>query len=74
MAIVSYDPLVAFVNKEGLARFCTEDYISPLDGGKEKINEHAQFSNYTLNKSNKNYTQNDNIKEINDGSKRTFIS
>jgi hypothetical protein len=46
VAIVSYDPLVAFVNKEGLARFCTEDYISPLDGGK-KIDEHGQFSNYT---------------------------
>jgi hypothetical protein len=26
VAIVSYEPFIAFINEEGLARFCTEDY------------------------------------------------
>ena len=29
VAIVSYEPFVAFINEEGLARFCTEDYEEP---------------------------------------------
>jgi len=29
VAIVSYDPFIAFINEEGLARFCTEDYSEP---------------------------------------------
>ena len=27
--ITSTDPFIAYVNKEGLARFCTVDYVSP---------------------------------------------
>jgi hypothetical protein len=30
VAIVSYEPFVAFINEEGLARFCTEDYYEPV--------------------------------------------
>mgnify|MGYP000470833342 CR=1 FL=1 len=30
VAIVSYEPFVAFINEEGLARFCTEDYDEPV--------------------------------------------
>ena len=44
--IVSYKPLVAFINKEGLARFCTEPYKSPANL-KHKINEYEHLSNYT---------------------------
>ena len=29
VVIVSYEPFVAFINQEGLARFCTEDYQVP---------------------------------------------
>lgn len=71
--IVSYNPLVAFINKEGLARFCTENYKSPSNM-KEKINEYEHLSNYTQNKNNPNYVQADNYKEINTGTKRSFIS
>lgn len=82
VAIVSYDPFIAFINEEGLARFCTEDYSEPQSkkafnrvntNGKE-TNEFSHFSNYTLNKCNSNYVQNDECFEINNGSKRTFAS
>lgn len=72
VTIVSYDPLVAFINKEGLARFCTEDYEEV--SSKNKAKDHVHFSNYTLNKTSKNYIQKDECEEIHDGSKRSFKS
>ena len=71
--IVSYKPLVAFINREGLARFCTEPYKT-AGNLKCKINEYEHLSNYTQNKNAQNYVQADNVKEINNGTKRSFIS
>ena len=29
--VASLDPLIVYINDEGLARFCTEDYQAPND-------------------------------------------
>jgi hypothetical protein len=72
VAIVSYDPLVAFINNEGLARFCTEDYEQPTAANKNKDNIH--FTNYSLNKHSENYNFTEETTEIHDGSKRSLAS
>jgi len=72
VAVVSWDPLVAFINEEGLARFCTEDYEEPNSKNKNKENVH--FTNYSINKHADDYIQNNECEEIHNGNKRTFKS
>lgn len=70
--ISSVKPLIAFINKEGLARFCTEDYEAP---NSQNIREaYRHLTNYSLNKISDKYVYTEEIQEINDGSKRTFCS
>jgi len=70
--ISSLKPYTAFVNKEGLARFCTSDYAEP-----SKLNvkdEKAHLTNYSLNKYSKEYTFSSEIESDTSGSKRTLRS
>jgi len=48
----SVDPLEVYIHKEGLARFCTEDYEAPSDANLQKA--YAHLTNYSLNKRNAN--------------------
>jgi tubulin polyglutamylase TTLL11 len=73
--ISSVNPFIAYLNSEGLARFCTEDYQAPNDSN--ILNNFIHLSNYSLNKNNNNYNfMNDpsTVSEINEGSKRTLTS
>jgi len=75
--VQSVDPLIIHLHKEGLARFCTEDYEQP-----NQSNLHDSFkhlTNYSLNKRSENYIHRcDNSEDeggsLGDGSKRTLTS
>jgi len=54
--ITSYEPLRVYVFKEGLARFATETYTSKID----KDNKFMHLTNYSVNKKNDNFVQNQN--------------
>jgi len=69
VAIVNFNPLVAFINEEGLVRFCTQDYEAPSK--KNKNNENVHFTNYSLNKHSEDYKMINECEAIHDGSKRT---
>jgi len=70
--ISNVKPMIAFLNEEGLARFCTEDYQSPT---KDNLrNFYMHLTNYSLNRLSPNYKYNEECVEINDGSKRTLTS
>ena len=38
--IASVEPFIAFVNEEGLARFCVEDYQRPSTNNKNKVKDY----------------------------------
>ncbi|CAD8067255.1 unnamed protein product [Paramecium primaurelia] len=72
--ITSLDPYICYINKEGLARFCTVDYEKPND--KNIKNPFMHLTNYSLNKRNTNFQvyNGQNILDINEGTKRTYSS
>ena len=70
--ISNVKPMIAFLNEEGLARFCTEEYIPPTTDNLKNVYMH--LTNYSLNKLSPNYKYNEECIEINDGSKRTLTS
>jgi Tubulin-tyrosine ligase family len=73
LIILSVEPLIAYVNEEGLARFCTKNYKKPKkDDDFEDLSCH--LTNYSLNKSSQDYKQSDQVTEDNTGSKRTLAS
>jgi tubulin polyglutamylase TTLL11 len=72
VAVVSVNPLVAFINTEGLARFCTADYEEPTSANKN--NENVHFTNYSLNKHSDGYNFTEDCTGIHDGSKRSMTS
>ena len=66
--------LYAYIHKEGLARFCTEEYQEPSK--KNKANDAIHLTNYSLNKHNSEYVfvnEEDVLKDFN-GSKRCMES
>jgi len=65
-------PLVAFLNEEGLARFCTENYEEPTFQNKNAENKH--FTNYSINKHSKDYIHSEECTGIHNGSKKTMAS
>ncbi|CAD8061099.1 unnamed protein product [Paramecium primaurelia] len=72
--ITSLDPYLCYINKEGLARFCTVDYEQPND--KNLRNPFMHLTNYSLNKKSTNFQfyNGKNILDINEGTKRTYSS
>lgn len=70
--VTNLDPLCVFINEEGLARFCTEDYRAPNNSNIG--NAFMHLTNYSLNKRSANFVHTDEITEINEGSKQTLIS
>jgi hypothetical protein len=73
LLIANVDPLIAFINEEGLARFCTDEYQVPTQENKNRIKS-VHLTNYSLNKNNPNFIHTDELTEINDGSKQTLSS
>eukprot|EP00941_MAST-03F_sp_MAST-3F-sp1_P005835 g5835.t1 len=50
--VVSLDPLLVFLCRDGLVRLCTDDYVAP---DKNLSNVTMHLSNYSLNKLSENY-------------------
>ena len=72
VGIFSTDPVVAFLNIEGLVRFCTNDYEEVTS--ENKMNDNMHLTNYGVNKLSDNFKVTEEVHEINDGSKRTLES
>jgi tubulin polyglutamylase TTLL11 len=70
--ITSVNPLCAFLNDQGLARFCTEDYEAPTN--RNISNAFMHLTNYSLNKRSSKFVHTDEISEPNNGSKQTLES
>lgn len=68
----STDPLIIYLNEEGLTRICTEPYQKP--NSKNIKNPYMHLSNYSLNKNSKNYKYTEDIDSITDGNKTTLAS
>ena len=54
--VTCYDPLRIYIYKEGLARFASVSYSSKID----KDNKYMHLTNYSINKKNDNFKQNEN--------------
>jgi hypothetical protein len=57
VVVTSFDPLRIYVYKEGLARFASEEYSTKLN----KDNKYQHLTNYSVNKKNDNFIQNENL-------------
>jgi hypothetical protein len=53
--VTCFDPLRVYVFKEGLARFASEPYTS----ANSKSNKFVHLTNYSVNKKNDNFVQNE---------------
>ena len=65
VVITSYEPLKIYVYKEGLVRFASEPYTMK----DAKTNLFNQLTNYSINKKNSNFVQNDNLEDDDTGFK-----
>lgn len=72
VTITSVEPFIAFINEEGLARFCVEDYEAPSTENKDRTCMH--LTNYSMNKNKENFIYSEELTGINTGSKRTLTS
>ena len=70
--ISSIDPLICYLNEEGLARFATVDY-EPVTQSNLR-NYYMHLTNYSLNKLSPTYTYSEELHEPHNGSKRTLES
>jgi tubulin polyglutamylase TTLL5 len=66
VAITCINPLRIYIYEEGLARFATEKYNTQNDG---KGNRYIHLTNYSVNKNNENFVQNQDRLMDNVGSK-----
>lgn len=72
MIITKVEPFYAFLNEEGLARFCVEEYELPETGNYENSGIH--LTNYSQSKGKDGYIYTEELTEINEGTKRTLES
>ena len=72
VTITSVDPLVAYINEEGLARFCVLDYESTSESNKDEVGMH--LTNYSMNKGFEEYVYTNQVEGIHTGTKRTLKS
>jgi tubulin polyglutamylase TTLL6/13 len=66
------NPLRIFMFKEGLARFSTEKYISPLNSNLNNLFMH--LTNYAINKNSENFVFNEDADNAHYGHKRSLES
>ena len=67
--ITSVDPLRIYIHNEGMARLCSEKYVKPGPSNLDQLYSH--LTNYSLNKKNKNFQDND---DSDSGSKRSLTN
>ena len=63
---------MAFLNEEGLARFCTMDYEEPHKNNLDKNFMH--LTNFSINRKSEDFVNTEELNEINTGNKRTLSS
>jgi tubulin polyglutamylase TTLL6/13 len=68
--VTGINPLRAFIFKDGLARFATEEYISPLGSNLNNLCMH--LTNYAINKDSGGFIFNNDPKSDNVGHKRSL--
>ena len=68
--VYSVAPLVVYLYNDGLARLCTSQYVKPSKGNMENTTMH--LTNYSLNKQNDAFEDNNSTEEANVGSKRRW--
>ncbi|PAA67977.1 hypothetical protein BOX15_Mlig002170g1 [Macrostomum lignano] len=66
VAVTSYDPLMIYVYEEGLARFATVRYQAD---GRQLRNQCMHLTNYSVNKRNRDFVQNDDAEVEDYGNK-----
>ncbi len=59
VVVTCYEPLRVYVYKEGLARFASETYTSKIN----KNNKFMHLTNYSINKKNDHFVQNENTNQ-----------
>jgi len=59
VVVTCYEPLRVYVYKEGLARFASETYTAKIN----KENKYMHLTNYSINKKNEKFVQNENIEQ-----------
>jgi hypothetical protein len=67
VVVTSLEPLRIYIYKEGLARFASEQYIGANTAGKD--NKYVHLTNYSINKKNDNFVQNENLEADDHGFK-----
>lgn len=66
VVVTSFEPLRIYIYKEGLARFASEQYV----GNKvSKDNKYVHLTNYSINKKNDNFIQNESLEADDQGYK-----
>ena len=68
VVVTCYDPLRVYVYREGLVRFASEKYKNAGDGTEES-SIYAHLTNYSINKKNEEYVQNDDAADDDSGFK-----
>ena len=68
--ITSVAPLRLYFHNEGMARFCTEKYVTPTSANLGKVFGH--LTNYSLNKKNDHFEKNSDANDTTHGSKRSY--
>ena len=59
VVVTSYEPLRVYVYKEGLARFASESYSTKFN----KNNRYMHLTNYSINKKNEKFVQNEDAEQ-----------
>lgn len=70
--VYGVDPLRVFLFREGLARFATHKYASPLKGNMDNMFIH--LTNYAINKNSDTFEKNQDENEDDKGTKRSVSS
>eukprot|EP00656_Telonema_subtile_P012284 TRINITY_DN16180_c0_g1_i11.p1 TRINITY_DN16180_c0_g1~~TRINITY_DN16180_c0_g1_i11.p1 ORF type:complete len:531 (+),score=143.88 TRINITY_DN16180_c0_g1_i11:149-1741(+) len=72
LLVTSVSPLRCYLLKEGMARFCTNEYTAVK--GSNLGNQFMHLTNYAINKKNDNYEFNEDAEAADQGSKRSMSS
>jgi hypothetical protein len=67
VVVTSFDPLRIYVYREGLVRFASEKYSN--EAFSEEKAKFSHLTNYSINKNNENYVQNENAADDDSGFK-----
>lgn len=65
VVVTSFNPLRIYIYREGLARFASEEYTTKIS----KHNKYQHLTNYSINKRNTKFVQNEDLEHDDQGFK-----